>query len=256
MLTGQRCVIWAQVSLLLEFGTHCGISLPMRHQSFYTYLVAGLLNAALTALAAESLPDGFYRYPTIGGGAIVFAAEGDLWKVQVNGGVALRLTASEGEEAFPKLSPDGRLIAFTAQYQGNDDVYVMTATGGEPKRLTFHPAADQALGWTADGKILFRSRRDTPHSDFRIYKISPEGGLPELVPLEPAAWISFEPNGQRLALQKIGLEFHNWKRYKGGEAEKIYVGTLAPLEFTEVLPLRRQECLPDVGRRWAYLLRH
>jgi tricorn protease len=183
---------------------------------------------------ADTLPDGFYRYPTIGGGVIVFAAEGDLWKVPVAGGVALRLTAHEGEECFPKISPDGRLIAFTAQYEGNDDVYVMTISGGEPVRLTWHPAPDQALGWTADGKILFRSRRDTPNNDFRSYKISPEGGLPEMIPLEPAAWVSYEPNGKRVAVQKIGLEFHNWKRYKGGEAEKIYVGTLDTLAFTEV----------------------
>jgi tricorn protease len=184
--------------------------------------------------APEPLPDGFYRYPTIGGGAIVFAAEGDLWKVPLAGGVALRLTAYEGEEAFPKLSPDGRMIAFTAQYEGNDDVYVMPASGGEPVRLTFHPAPDQALGWTADGKVLFRSRRDTPNNDFRIYKIAPDGGLPELIPLEPAAWISYEPNGKRVAFQKLGLEFHNWKRYKGGEAEKIYVGTIDDWAFTEV----------------------
>jgi tricorn protease len=183
---------------------------------------------------ADTLPDGFYRYPTIGGGVIVFAAEGDLWKVPAIGGVALRLTAHEGEECFPKISPDGRLIAFTAQYEGNDDVYVMTISGGEPVRLTWHPAPDQALGWTADGKVLFRSRRDTPNNDFRSYKISPEGGLPEMIPLEPAAWVSFEPNGKLVAVQKIGLEFHNWKRYKGGEAEKIYVGTLDPLAFTEV----------------------
>ena len=97
-----------------------------------------------SALAADALPDGFYRYPTIGGGAIVFAAEGDLWKVPVAGGVALRLTAFEGEEAFPKLSPDARLVDFTAQYEGNEDVYVMTASGGEPVRLTYHPAPD----WT------------------------------------------------------------------------------------------------------------
>ena len=194
--------------------------------------------------AADTLPDGFYRYPTIGGGAIVFASEGDLWKVPAAGGIAMRLTAYEGEEAFPKLSPDGKLIAFTAQYDGNDDVYVMTASGGEPRRLTFHPAPDQALGWTADGKILFRSRRDTPNNDFRIYKVSPEGGLPEMIPLEPAAWISFEPNGKRAAFQKLGLEFHNWKRYKGGEAEKIYVGTIDNNAFTTITPYDGKNAFP------------
>ena len=196
------------------------------------------------AFAADILPDGFYRYPTIGGDAIVFAAEGDLWKVPLAGGIALRLTAFEGEEAFPKLSPDGRMVAFTAQYEGNDDVYVMTASGGEPRRLTYHPASDQTLGWTSDGKILFRSRRDTPHNDFRIYKLSPEGGVPELIPLEPAAWIGFEPKGRRIAFQKLGLEFHNWKRYKGGEAEKIYVGTIDSLDFAEVTKYDGKNAFP------------
>jgi tricorn protease len=197
-----------------------------------------------SARAAEALPDGFYRYPTIGGGTIVFAAEGDLWKVPVAGGVALRLTAFEGEEAFPKLSPDGKRVAFTAQYEGNDDVYVMTASGGEPVRLTYHPAPDQTLGWSPDGKILFRSRRDTPHNDYRIYKIAPEGGVPEMIPLEPAAWIGFEPNGKRVAFQKLGLEFHNWKRYKGGQAERIYVGSLDDGAFTEVTHYDGKDAFP------------
>ena len=177
-------------------------------------------------------------------GVIVFASEGDLWKVPDTGGVAMRLTAHEGDEKFPKISPDGRLIAFTAQYEGNDDVYVMPAGGGEPARLTFHPMPDQALGWTAGGKILFRSRRDHPHGDFRIYTLDPGGGIPAMIPLEPAAWISFEPNGRRLAFQKIGLEFHNWKRYKGGEAEEIYVGTLDPLAFTEVAKYDGKDAFP------------
>ena len=111
--------------------------------------------SSTAAQAGETLPDGFYRYPTIGGGAIVFAAEGDLWKVPVAGGVALRLTAHEGEEWLPKLSPDGRLVTFTAQYEGNDDVYVMSAAGGEPLRLTWHPASDQALGWSPDGIMAY-----------------------------------------------------------------------------------------------------
>jgi tricorn protease len=203
-----------------------------------------LVSFVNSASAADKLPDGFYRYPAIGGGHIVFAAEGDLWRVPADGGVAVRLTAHEGDERFPRISPDGRSIAFTAEYEGNDDVYVMPSTGGEPVRLTFHPASDQALGWTADGKVLFRSRRDHPHGDYRIYTVAAEGGVPEMIPLEPAAWISFEPNGSRIAFQKMGLEFHNWKRYKGGEAEEIHVGTLQPLAFTEVAHYDGKDAFP------------
>jgi tricorn protease len=210
-----------------------------------SFLVATVLAFLFhTTHAADALPDGFYRYPAVGAGQIVFASEGDLWKVPVAGGIATRLTAYEGEEKFPKISPDGKWIAFTAQYEGNDDVYVMSGSGGEPVRLTFHPAPDQALAWTADGKIIFRSRRDTPHNDFRTYTIAPTGGIPEMIPLEPAAWISFEPGGKRVAFQKLGLEFHNWKRYKGGEAEDIYVGTLEPLAATEVTKYEGKDAFP------------
>ena len=211
-------------------------------------VVASLALACAVAPTVRSadgpLPDGFYRYPAIGAGVIVFASEGDLWKVPAAGGVAMRLTAHEGEERFPRISPDGRLIAFTAQYEGNDDVYVMPLSGGEPARITFHPASDQAIGWTSDGKVLFRSRRDHPHGDYRVYSVSPEGGIPQMVPLEPAAWISYEPGGGRIAFQKMGLEFHNWKRYKGGEAEDIYVGTLQPLAFTEVTRYDGKDAFP------------
>ncbi|HET8946200.1 MAG TPA: hypothetical protein VFQ07_04395, partial [Candidatus Polarisedimenticolia bacterium] len=83
--------------------------------------------AGVARAAEDTLPDGFYRYPTVAKGMVVFASEGDLWKVPLAGGVAQRLTAYEGEEKWPALSPDGRFIAFTAQYEGNDDVYVMSA---------------------------------------------------------------------------------------------------------------------------------
>jgi tricorn protease len=210
-------------------------------------IVAGLLvGSAAAASAATPSPssDGFYRYPTVAAGAVVFAAEGDLWKVPVEGGVATRLTAYEGEEKFPALSPDGRYIAFTAQYDGTDDVYVMAASGGEPVRLTYHPTSDQVLGWTADGRIAFRSRRDHPHADYRVYTLPPTGGVPQMVPLEPAAWISWEPGGSRIAYEKIGLEFHNWKRYQGGEAEQISVGTLQPMAFTEVTHWDGKDAFP------------
>ncbi len=225
-----------------------------RHRRIFSSRSAALLCAAyLAALVVLSLtpafaqgepPEGFYRYPAIAGGTIVFSSEGDLWKVPVTGGTAFRLTASEGEERFPRLSADGRWIAFTAQYEGNDDVYVMPASGGEPARLTWHPASDQAIGWTADGKVLFRSRRDHPHGDNRVYRVDPGGGIPEMIPLEPCAWVSYEPGGKRLAMQKIGLEFHNWKRYKGGEAEQIFVGTTEPLAFAEVTKYDGKDAFP------------
>jgi len=202
------------------------------------------VSLAAPSRAADSSPDGFYRFPSAGGGTIVFASEGDLWRVAEGGGAATRLTAYEGDERFPRISPDGRLIAFTAQYDGNDDVYVMPAKGGEPLRLTFHPASDQTLGWTADGRILFRSRRDHPHGDNRCYTIDPAGGVAKMIPLEPAAWLAFEPGGSRIALQKIGLEYHTWKRYQGGEAEQIYVGTLEPLAFTEITHWDGKDAFP------------
>ena len=113
----------------------------MRRYPLFAFLVVSLLDAVQSGLAAQSLPDGFYRYPTIGGGAIVFAAEGDLWKVPVTGGVALRLTATRARRLPEDLARRTSCIAFTAQYEGNDDVYVMTASGGEPVRLTCHPGA-------------------------------------------------------------------------------------------------------------------
>ena len=210
-------------------------------------LLFALASVAPLAAADEPLAAGFYRYPSAGGGVLVFASEGDLWKVPGAGGVAQRLTAHEGEERFPRVSPDGAWIAFTAQYEGNDDVYVMPVAGGEPKRLTRHPDSDQALGWTPAGEVLFRSRRDHPHRDFRAFTVPRGGGPAKMIPLEPAAWVAFEPGGDRIALQKLGLEFHNWKRYKGGEAEDIWIGRLDPLAFEEVTRYAGKDAFPMWG---------
>src|ERR1700761_8371364 len=100
------------------------------------------------------------QHPTLSETKIVFAYGGDLWSVSREGGVADRLTAGTGTKSRPTFSPDGSEIAFTANYDGNLDVYVIPATGGVPRRLTWHPAADNVVGWTRDGKqILFTSNR-------------------------------------------------------------------------------------------------
>src|SRR5690349_11693608 len=100
------------------------------------------------------------RSPSISGSQIAFAYANNIWIVGRDGGPARRLTSFQGETSNPKLSPDGSLVAFSAQYGGNVDVYVVPSVGGEPKRLTWHPAADEVQGWTPDGKsILFASAR-------------------------------------------------------------------------------------------------
>ena len=123
-------------------------------------LTAGLLCAASTAGAAEV---GYYTQPALHGDRLVFASEGDLWTATVppaDAGpiTAWRLTSSDGNESRPQLSPDGKWIAFTGEYEGNTDVYVMPIDGGSPTRLTFHPGPDMALAWTPDSRwVLFRS---------------------------------------------------------------------------------------------------
>jgi len=101
------------------------------------------------------------RQPTISDSEIVFVYANDLWKCSLQGGNAIRLTSNEGLESSPHFSNDGKTIAFTAQYDGNTDIYTIPATGGEPKRLTWHPSGDVVQGWTAENTILFRSGRES-----------------------------------------------------------------------------------------------
>src|SRR4051812_9293193 len=97
------------------------------------------------------------RYPAIHGDTVVFTYASDLWVWNRNGGYARRLTSSNGAETRPRISPDGTMIAFTGQYDGNSDVYVMPIDGGEPHRLTFEPDTDNVVGWTPSGKIMYAS---------------------------------------------------------------------------------------------------
>ncbi len=177
---------------------------------------------------------GFFRYPHTDGRTVVFTSEGDLWRVSLDGGTAVRLTTHEGEERFPRYSPDERWIAFTGQEDGQDDVFIIPASGGEPRRLTFHPGRDQVVGWTPDGWILMRSTRDIPYRGYRIYTVPFEGGFPASIGLDKAALISFEPNGGRIAFNRYSREFRKWKRYKGGWAQDIWVGDMKTLQFENI----------------------
>ncbi len=193
-----------------------------------------LLAATCPALGAETGRDArLLRFPDIHGDTIVFSHGGDLWTVPVSGGAARRLTASEGLELFPRFSPDGKWIAFTGQYDGTFDVYVMPAEGGEPRRLTWYPARESSermgydnmvIGWTPDGRILFRSLRG-PIGGFigEPYTVSPEGGAAERFPLPECGIVSFSPDGKKIAYNRIFRDFRTWKRYRGGMAQDVWI---------------------------------
>lgn len=164
------------------------------------------------------------RQPTLHGDDVVFVYANDLWKSSLNGGTAIRLTSDEGYESNPHFSNDGKLIAFTAQYDGNVDVFVMPAEGGEPKRLTYHPGGDFVQGWTPDGKVLFRSGREAqPTMTNKFFTVSTDGGLPEALDIPRAAYGEMSPDGKHLAYTPITGWDAEWRNYRGGQAMPIWV---------------------------------
>lgn len=183
------------------------------------------------------------RQPTLNRTQVVFSYAGDLWTVSREGGDATRLTAGAGVEANPVFSPDGTQIAFSGEYDGNVDVYVVPAAGGVPRRLTYHPSTDVVVGWTPDGKeIIFSSNRMSFSPRFsRLFTISVEGGFPRELPLPMGYEASYSPDGKRVAYVPLprdpfpgqGLS-QAWKRYRGGLATPIWIATLADSSIEKI----------------------
>ncbi|MBN2199818.1 MAG: PD40 domain-containing protein [Candidatus Aminicenantes bacterium] len=186
-------------------------------------LILAALFFFLTAAGAGDL-EYLMRFPDVHGDTVVFVCGEDIWTAPASGGVASRITIHDGAEQYPKFSPDGSLIAFTGEYDGNADVYVMNRYGGHIRRVTFHPGFDQVVGWHAGkNKILFSSSRDSHGRFTRLYLISPDGtGLERLI-LNEASQGSFSPDGKRIAYNKVSREERTWKRYRGGLAQDIYL---------------------------------
>ena len=173
------------------------------------------------------------RQPTISSDNIVFVYANDLWQVSRSGGNAIRLTSNEGEESLPHYSPDGNSIAFSAQYGGNTDVYIMPSSGGTPSRLTWHPYGDFVQGWTPDGKVIFRSDREThPTETNKLYTVGMDGVLPEALPVPRAAFGEMSEDGKYLAYLPITVWDPEWRNYRGGQAMPIWV---IDLESSEVI---------------------
>jgi len=172
------------------------------------------------------------RSPTVSKDAIAFVHANDIWIVSRNGGDAKRLTSAAGAETGPHFSPDGKLIAFTAQYAGNTDIYVVPVEGGQPKRLTWHPGRDYAMGWMPDGKnVLFQSGREGHQTaSTKFFAVPIDGGFPQALPIPRAYDGRVSRNGNYIAYQEVGFWDPEWRNYRGGQAQPISVVSARDLE--------------------------
>lgn len=209
-----------------------------------------LLFSSMTTLAQTKL----LRFPDVYGEEVVFCYAGDIWKAPIDGGTAIRLTAHPGQEIFPKFSPDGQYIAFTGQYDGDEQVYFIPSTGGVPKQLTYYPARgpmaprhgydNQVYGWSPDGEsILFRSFRDANggSTETALYTVSTKGGLATKLPMPTSGAGDFAPDAKKMVYSPLFRDFRSWKRYSGGWAQNLYIIDLVTLETKEVSKTKRSE---------------
>ena len=222
-------------------------------KSFLITLACFLIFSSSKAEEARLL-----RFPHINGDQIVFSYAGDLYTVTTEGGTARKLTSHTGYEMFPRISPDGKYIAFTGQYDGNTEVFVMPSTGGIPKRLTYTATLNRddlgdrmgpnniVIGWTPDSKnILFRTRQYT-FNDFtgQLMTIPVAGGEALEVPLKNGGFASYSPDGKKLAYNYIFREFRTWKRYQGGMADDIRIFDFNTKQSEKITDNIRQDIIP------------
>jgi tricorn protease len=186
------------------------------------------------------------RFPDIHGDKVVFTYGGDLWTAPAAGGTATRLTAHPGIEVFAKFSPDGKWIAFTGQYDGDEQVYVMPAGGGEPRQLTFYPARgplaprwgydNQVYGWSNDSqRVVFRSLRDSwALGSTHLYTVSVAGGAAEPLPMPESGAGAYSPDGAKMVYSPRSRDFRTEKRYGGGQANQLYIFDLATYDAKKI----------------------
>ncbi|HEU0109258.1 MAG TPA: PDZ domain-containing protein [Flavisolibacter sp.] len=191
-------------------------------------VLSALTGLFLSTFCLAQVDARLFRFPDVSATQISFVYGGDVWIVSKQGGTANRITSSTGEESFPRFSPDGKWLAFSATYDGNTDVYTMPVTGGVPARLTWHAGPDRVVDWHPDGKrILFASGRESGTPAYRqLYLVSMKGGLPEKLPVPYGELASFSPDGKSLAYVTKITENYPFKRIRSGLASDVYLFNL------------------------------
>ncbi|MFH0756834.1 MAG: PDZ domain-containing protein [Bacteroidota bacterium] len=224
-------------------------------KSFQFFVLLALMPLVSIQAADEAR---LLRFPAIHGDQIVFSYAGDLFTVNSQGGLARKLTSHNGYEIFPRFSPDGSQIAFTGQYDGNTEVFVIPAEGGSPKRLTYTATLERddvsdrmgpnniVMDWTPDGKyITFRSRKQSFNSFVgQLFKVPAEGGQSEELPLPYGGFLSWSPDGTKIAYNRIFREFRTWKYYEGGMADEVWIHDFTKKTTEKVTDNGAQDIIP------------
>ncbi|MFO7722363.1 MAG: PDZ domain-containing protein [Bacteroidales bacterium] len=226
----------------------------MMRQILSTLLVILGFTASMSAQDEMRL----LRFPAIHGNQVVFSYAGDLYTVSTEGGIARRLTSDPGYEMFPRFSPDGKQIAFTGQYDGNTEIYLIPATGGLPKRLTHTATLSRddisdrmgpnniVMTWTPDGKnIIYRSRMNS-FNDFvgHLFSVPSSGGTSVQLPFSSGGFCSYSPDGGKIAFNRVFREFRTWKYYRGGMADDIRIFDFKTKETVNITNHGSQDIVP------------
>lgn len=225
-----------------------------------------LLAPFLLAGAAYGQEARLLRFPATNGVDLAFTYAGDLYRAPLEGGRAARLTADLGEETFPHYSPDGKTLAFSAQYDGNTEVYIMPASGGTPKRITFTAtnARDDlgdrmgpnniVMGWTPDGKhVIYRNRIGHGFTG-KLWLADTAVSLPTELPLPEGGFCSYSPDGRMLAYNRVFREFRTWKYYTGGMADDIWIYDFSTRTTRNITSTKAQDVFPMwIGEDIYYL---
>lgn len=197
------------------------------------------------------------RFPAVHGNQVVFTYAGDLYSVPLSGGIARKLTSDPGYECFARFSPDGRHIAFSGQFDGNTEVMLMPAQGGEPRRLTYTPTLgrDQVsdrmgpnnivMTWKDNEHVVYRSRMRS-FNDFKghLFMVHIQGGLSEQLPFSVGGFCSFSPDGKQLAMNRVFREFRTWKYYRGGMADDVWIFDFNSKQWTNLTNHDAQDIQP------------
>lgn len=223
-------------------------------QILLSSLFSFLLFAGLQAQPNEAR---LLRFPAVSANAVVFSYAGDLYSVPRTGGVARKITSDVGYEMFPRFSPDGNTLAFTAQYDGNTEVYKMPSQGGVPVRLTYSATLSRddvsdrmgpnnvVMTWRDDNSIIYRSRKKT-FNDFKgqLFVANVNGGLSEELPFSVGGFCSYSPDKKKIAMNRVFREFRTWKYYKGGMADDIWIFDFDTKQWENITNNNAQDIFP------------